>query len=143
MFIDGRSIDLRPEAGGAPAGAATGTWTLNVNLGSGDIAVTLVLQQEGERLRGSIQGGLGSSEIANASAGPSGDLRFTVPATFEGQTAEATFAGRITDNEMQGTVNVVGRAPGSFIGTKAGAPAQPAPSPTPPGELQLVLTQNR
>ncbi len=143
VFIDGRSIDLRPEAGGAQAGAATGTWTLNVNLGSGDIAVTLVLQQEGERLRGSIQGGLGSSEIANASAGPSGDLRFTVPATFEGQTAEATFAGRITDNEMQGTVNVVGRAPGSFIGTKAGAPAQPAPSPTPPGELQLVLTQNR
>ncbi|HYN26601.1 MAG TPA: amidohydrolase family protein, partial [Pyrinomonadaceae bacterium] len=109
VFIDGRSIELRPEPIGAQA-EATGTWTLNVNLGSGDIAVTLVLQQEGERLRGSIQGGLGSSEIANASTGAGGDLRFTVPATFEGQTAEASFAGKITGNDMQGTVNVVGRA---------------------------------
>jgi len=138
VFIDGRSVDLRPEAVGAQAGA-TGTWTLNVNLGSGDIAVTLVLQQEGERLRGSIQGGLGSSEIANASAGAGGDLRFTVPATIEGQTAEATFAGRIIGNEMQGTVNVVGRAPGSFTGTKAGAPAQPVASPTPPGEFRAAV----
>ncbi|MCA1575250.1 MAG: hypothetical protein LC770_12100, partial [Acidobacteria bacterium] len=108
-------------------------WTLNVNLGSGDIAVSLVLQQEGERLRGSMQGGLGSSEIANASTGAGGDLRFTVPATFEGQTVEATFAGKITGNEMQGTVNVVGRAPGSFTGMKAGPPARPVASPTPPG----------
>ncbi|MGI8897752.1 MAG: amidohydrolase family protein [Pyrinomonadaceae bacterium] len=142
VFIDGRPIDLRPEAAGAQAGTVTGTWTLNVNLGSGDTAVTLVLQQEGERLRGSIQGGLGSSEIANASTGAGGDIRFTVPATFEGQTAEATFAGRITGNEMQGTVNVVGRAPGSFTGTKAGAPAQPVASPTPPGEFRAAVSAN-
>jgi imidazolonepropionase-like amidohydrolase len=142
VFIDGRSIDLRPEAAAGPASAATGTWTLNVNLGSGDIAVTLVLQQEGERARGSIQGGLGSAEIANASTGAGGDIRFTVPATIESQTAEATFAGRITGNEMQGTVNVVGRAPGSFTGTKAGAPAQPVPSPTPPGEFRSAVSTN-
>jgi hypothetical protein len=138
VFIDGRPIDLRPETTSGPARAATGTWTLNVNLGSGDIAVTLVLQQEGERLRGSIQGGLGSSEIANASAGPGDEVRFTVPATFEGQTAEATFNGRITGNEMQGTVNVVGRAPGSFTGIKADAPPQPVASPTPPGDFRTA-----
>jgi imidazolonepropionase-like amidohydrolase len=142
VFIDGRSIDLRPETVSAQAGSATGTWTLNVNLGSGDIAVTLILQQEGERLQGSIQGGFGSSEIANASAGAGGDLRFTVPVTFEGQTAEATFAGKITGNQMQGTVNVVGRAPGSFTGTKADAPAQPVASPTPPGEFRSAVSAN-
>jgi len=142
VFIDGRSIDLRPETGGAQPGAATGTWTLNVNLGSGDIAVTLVLQQEGERLRGSIQGGLGSSEIANASAGTGGDIRFTVPSTFEGQTTEATFAGKITGNEMQGTVNVVGRAPGSFTGTKAGVPVQPVASPTPSAQSGSAASTN-
>jgi imidazolonepropionase-like amidohydrolase len=140
VFIDGRAIELRPEPTSAQAAAAVGTWTLTVNLGSGDIAVTLVLQQEGERLRGSIQGGLGSGEIANASASVGGDLRFTVPATFEGRTAEATFAGRITGNEMQGTVTVVGRAPGSFTGTKAGAPARPQPSPTPPGESRSAVS---
>ncbi|MCA1605459.1 MAG: hypothetical protein LC775_08320, partial [Acidobacteria bacterium] len=68
-----------------------------------------------------------------ASAVSSGDIRFTVPATFEGQTAEATFAGRITGNAMQGTVNVVGRAPGSFTGTRSGSPPLPAALPTPPG----------
>lgn len=130
VFIDGRSIDLRPPVSGPPAGAATGTWTLNVNLGSGEIDVTLVLQQEGERLSGSIQGRLGSAEIANASTGAGGDIRFTVPATIEGQTAEATFAGRITGNDIQGTVNVVGRTPGSFTGTRAGPPAEPSPLPT-------------
>jgi imidazolonepropionase-like amidohydrolase len=140
VFIDGRPVDLLPASVGQ-AGPATGTWMLKVNLGSGDLAVTLVLQGEGERLRGSIQGGLGSSEIANASSGASGDIRFTVPATFEGQTAEATFAGQITGNEMRGTVNVVGRAPGSFTGTKAGVPAQPIASPT-PSETRPAVSAN-
>jgi imidazolonepropionase-like amidohydrolase len=135
VFIDGRPVDLRPVLPTTPAAAANGTWMLSVNLGGGDIPVTLVLEQEGERLHGSIQGGFGSAEIANASAGSGGDIRFTVPATFEGQTAEATFAGKITGNEMQGTVNVVGRTPGSFTGTRTDAsPAQPSASPTPPGE---------
>jgi hypothetical protein len=43
---------------------------------------------------------------------------------------------------MQGTVNVVGRAPGSFTGTKAGAPAQPVASPTPPGEFRTAVSSN-
>ena len=133
VFIDGRQVDLRPAPSATTTAAATGNWALNVNLGAGDIAVTLALDQQGERLRGSIQGGFGSAEIANASAASSGDIRFTVPVTFEGQTSEATFAGRITGNEMQGTVNVVGRAPGSFTGTRSGSPPLPAASPTPPG----------
>ncbi len=133
VFIDGRQIDLRPATpAAATAGSSSGTWTLSVDLGSGDIAATLTLQQMGERMRGSLQGALGSGDIANASSGPGGEVRFTVPVTLEGQTSEATFSGRINGNEMQGTVNIVGRAPGSFTGTRAGA-ATPAaePSPTP------------
>jgi imidazolonepropionase-like amidohydrolase len=133
VFIDGRQIDLRPPTpAAATAGSATGTWTLSVDLGSGDLAATLTLQQMGERMRGSLQGALGTGDIANASSGPGGEIRFTVPVTLEGQTSEATFAGRINGNEMQGTVNIVGRAPGSFTGTRAGAPtpaAEPAPTP--------------
>jgi len=124
VFIDGRPVDLRTTPASGGASVATGTWTLSINLGSGEIAATLVLHQEGERLRGSIEGGLGTGEIANASTGPGGDVRFTVPVTFEGQTIEASFAGRMTGNEMQGTVTVVGRAPGSFTATRA----QSAPS---------------
>jgi imidazolonepropionase-like amidohydrolase len=130
VFIDGQPMDLRPAptAPGQTRNIAEGTWNVNVNLGSGDQSVSFVLEQEANQLRGSMQGPLGAAEIANASVGPTGEVRFTIPVTFEGQTAEATFAGRITGNEIRGTVNITGRAPGSFSGTRA---SQPAPAPTP------------
>jgi imidazolonepropionase-like amidohydrolase len=139
VFIDGQPVELKPAtpaATGAGGGLATGTWTLNVNLGEGDQSVTLVLQQEGENLRGSIQGPLGSAQIANASLSASGELRFTVPVTIGGQTTEATFNGTITNNQMRGTVQIVGRSPGTFTGTlpvttPAATPAR-TPSPTQP-----------
>jgi imidazolonepropionase-like amidohydrolase len=122
VFIDGQPVELKPAASpaasGASAGLATGTWTLNVNLGEGDQSVTLVLQQEGENLRGSIQGALGSAQIANASLRPTGELRFTIPVTTGGQTTEATFTGTITGNQMRGTAQTVGGSPGTFTGTK-------------------------
>ena len=137
VFIDGRPVDLRPVAPGATPGAmAAGTWTLNINLGEGEMAATLSLEQQGERLSGSIQGQLGSAEIANASAGASGDIRFTTPVTIGGETTEATFSGTIVGNEMRGTVTIVGRAPGSFTGTRptGTAPTPPAPRAQPPAQ---------
>jgi imidazolonepropionase-like amidohydrolase len=129
VFIDGRPIDLRPATPGGPAGnIASGAWSLTVDLGQGQLAVALTLQQEGERLRGSIQGALGAVDIANATLGPAGEVSFTAPVTLEGQTTEATFTGTITGNEMKGAVNITGRAPGSFTGKR------PASGPTtPPG----------
>ena len=130
IFIDGRPVDLKPAttpaADAAATATATGSWTLNVNTGSGDVAVTLVLQQEGDRLRGSIQGVLGSGEISNASLGAGGDFRFTVPVTLEGQTTEATFTGKLTGNEMQGSVTFVGRAAGTFSGSRVQPAAESA-----------------
>jgi imidazolonepropionase-like amidohydrolase len=139
VFIDGQPVELKPAtpaATGAGAGViATGTWTLNVNLGEGDQTITLTLQQEGENLRGSIQGPLGSAQIANASLSAGGELRFTVPITISGQTTEATFNGTITNNQMRGTVQTVGRSPGTFTGTLPGTTpaATPTPTPTQPG----------
>lgn len=137
VFIDGQPVELRPATpttGGArgTGGLATGTWTLSVNLGEGDQSITLVMQQEGENVRGSIQGALGPAQIANASVSASGELRFTVPITIGGQTTEATFTGTITGNEMRGTVQVVGRAPGTFTGTRPSANPTTQPSRTPP-----------
>jgi len=136
VFIDGRPVDLRPAtpgAGGPGQGIAAGAWTLAVDLGQGELAVTLTLLQEGERVRGSIQGVLGTVDIANASVSPAGEIRFTAPVTFEGQTTEATFTGTITGNEMKGAVNITGRAPGSFTGRRSAPTAPPVPLATPPG----------
>jgi imidazolonepropionase-like amidohydrolase len=131
VFIDGRPVDLKPVAASGAGNIATGTWTLSVDLGEGAQSVTLVLQQEGESLRGSLQGALGSAQIANASVGAGGDIRLSAPVNVGGLTTEATFTGMITGNEMRGTVTVVGRSPGSFTGTRPGAPPAPATPPPP------------
>jgi len=133
VFIDGHPIDLKPvtpqsPTGGAGAGTVGGTWTLKVNtggVGEEEVSITLTLQQQGDRLSGSMQGPLGSGQIANGSVASSGEVRFTVPVTYGGQTSEATFTGTVTGNEMRGTVQIVGRGPGPFTGTRP-APTDPA-----------------
>ena len=125
VFIDGRPVDIRPPAsGGIGPGrnSLSGTWTVNVNLeGQGDKSISLTLQQEGERLSGSIAGPLGAGEISNASANM-GDVRFTVSVNVEGQTKEATFTGRLANNEIRGSVAIVGSASGTFTATRSGQP---------------------
>lgn len=120
VFIDGRPVDLRPAAGG-PGGrnVLSGTWNLSVNLGQGEKTATLTLQQEGDRLSGSISGSLGAGEISNASTSPGGEVRFSIPLEIEGQTKEATFTGTLSGDQIRGTVAVVGLAPGSFTGSRA------------------------
>ena len=120
VFIDGRPVDLRPAAGG-PGGRnmSSGTWNLTIKLGQTEKNAILNLQQEGERLSGSISGSLGAGEISNASTTAAGEIRFTVPLEIEGQTKEATFTGTVSGDQIRGAVSVVGSAPGSFTGSRS------------------------
>ncbi len=122
VFIDGRPVDLRPPAGGSSRNILTGTWTVNIDLGQSDRSITLNLRQEGDRLTGSISGPLGAGEISNASTTSAGEVRFTVPVNVEGQTSEATFAGTFANNEIRGSVTIVGSSPGTFTATRSGQP---------------------
>jgi imidazolonepropionase-like amidohydrolase len=122
VFIDGRPVDLRPAAGPGGPGQGrnnlAGTWTVVVNLGQGDRTITLTLQQEGERITGSISGPLGAGEISNGSASSTGEVRFTVSVNVEGQTKEATFTGTLANNQIRGNVAIVGSTPGTFTATR-------------------------
>jgi imidazolonepropionase-like amidohydrolase len=122
VFIDGRPVDLRPAPGGPARSSLSGAWTVNVNLGQVERSITLNLRQEGDRLSGSISGTLGAGEISNASSTSAGEVRFTVPLNIEDQTREATFAGRLANNELRGTVTIVGAAPGTFTATRVATP---------------------
>jgi imidazolonepropionase-like amidohydrolase len=122
VFIDGRPVDLRPATGGPSRNLLSGTWLVNVNLGRGDTSITLNLRQEGDRLSGSISGPLGAGEISNASTTSAGEVRFTVTVNVEGQTSEATFAGTLANNEIRGSVTIVGSSPGTFTATRSGQP---------------------
>ncbi len=122
VFIDGRPVDLRPSTGGPSRNNLSGTWSVTLNLGQSDRSITLTLQQEGDRLTGSISGPLGAGEISNASTTTAGEVRFTATLNVEGQTREATFAGRFANNEIRGSVTIVGSAPGTFMATRSGQP---------------------
>jgi hypothetical protein len=122
VFIDGRPVDLRPPAGGPSRNLLSGTWLVNVNLGRGDTSITLNLTQEGDRLSGSISGPLGAGEISNGSTTSAGEVRFTVTVNVEGQTSEATVAGTLANNEIRGSVTIVGSSPGTFTATRSGQP---------------------
>ena len=137
VFVDGRMHAVRATAGdNAAANAASGAWTITVTFPEGDRTLTLNLSQEGERLRGTIQGSLGSNDINNASLGGNGDLHFTVPVTLRETSEEATFTGTLTGNVMRGTVQIVGHPNGTFVGTRpnsgqgggGGRPGQRPPS---------------
>ena len=120
VFIDGRPVELRPPAPGPTArNSLSGTWILTVNLGQGDKNATLNLQQEGERISGSISGSLGAGEISNASTTTAGEIRFTAPLEIENQTKEATFVGTVAGDQIRGSVTVVGLAPGTFTANRA------------------------
>jgi imidazolonepropionase-like amidohydrolase len=121
VFIDGRPMTVRaPTAESASATGASGTWTITATFAEGDRTITLNVQQDGERLRGTIQGALGSGDISNASIGAAGDLRFTASVTLGETSEEATFEGTRTGNVMRGTVQIVGRPNGTFVGTRPG-----------------------
>jgi imidazolonepropionase-like amidohydrolase len=126
VFIDGRPVDLRPPVapGGPGQGRNTlaGAWTVVVNLGQGERTITLNLQQEGERITGSIAGPLGAGEISNGSASNTGEVRFTVSVNVEGQTKEATFTGTLANNQIRGNVAIVGMQPGMFTATRSSQP---------------------
>ncbi|MDT7602282.1 MAG: hypothetical protein QOF61_279 [Acidobacteriota bacterium] len=123
VFIDGRPVDLKPAAPAGTGGAAgvSGPWTLKVTMPQGqtDKSVTLTLRQEGERLSGSMQGDLGTAQIANGSVSTAGEFKFTAPISLAGQTTEATFNGTATGSEMRGSVQLTGGSGGS--GTFTGA----------------------
>jgi hypothetical protein len=121
-----RASATTPATGG---GNASGTWALTVNLGGSgnerqEFSVTLNLQQQGERLSGTLQGQLGSGQLANGTA-TGADVNFTIPVTLPApasQTTDAIFTGTISGNQMTGTVQIVGRGPGTFTGARAGGP---------------------
>jgi len=122
VFIDGRPVDLRPAGGGGPGrNNLSGAWSVNIKLGADEKEISWMLQQEGDRVTGSIAGSLGAGEISNASFN-AGEIRFTVPLNVEGQTKEATFTGRFANNEIRGSVAIVGSTPGTFTATRSGQP---------------------
>ncbi|MEP6780888.1 MAG: amidohydrolase family protein [Gemmatimonadaceae bacterium] len=134
LFVDGKPVAVQqPVAGGrgggggrggdaaqnaAAATAASGSWTVTVTIDGTDYSVSLALRQEGERLTGSLQGSLGTSEVGGGSIAADNSFRFTSAITLKEGTEEATFIGNVEGNALRGRLQIVGHTPGTFAGTR-------------------------
>lgn len=121
VFIDGREIDIKPGTQGTAGSGVTasGTWTIKIKSeGAPDESATLTLLQEGTNVSGSLQGDATSVQISGGSIDATGNLKFTAQVTFANKTEEAIFNGKITGNQMNGSVQATGRPSMTFVGTK-------------------------
>jgi imidazolonepropionase-like amidohydrolase len=117
LFIDGNPVIVRPATNAASA-SASGSWTATVSIDGEVHAITLALRQEGTRLTGSMQGSLGTNEIADGSIGADGEFSFHVSITVKEGTEQAQFQGRFELDTIRGRVTIVGHEPGTFAGTR-------------------------
>lgn len=121
VFIDGRQIDLKPGTQGTSGSSAlaSGTWTVTIKTeGAPDETATLILQQAGTSVSGSLQGDSAAVQISGGSIDEAGNLKFTAQVTFAGKTTEATFDGKLIRNQLNGTVQATGRPASTFVGTR-------------------------
>jgi hypothetical protein len=126
VFVDGAPVELRAPANANAAAVANGAWQITVTLDEGEKPATLTLTQAGDQLRGTLQGSLGSAQIASGSISATGEVSFRTTITMDAGTEEARFAGTIEGNVIRGTVQIVGHPQGTFVGTKpGGAPRTP------------------
>jgi hypothetical protein len=114
VFIDGRPVDLRPSpsrpapgevtpSGSSEASPFAGTWNIIINLGGQTIPGTMVINQEGSGLSGTVQTSLATSQFSNGTVEGNG-FRATMAASIQGQSMDLTIDGRVTGNEMSGTI---------------------------------------
>jgi len=130
VFIDGSEIDIKkaeaPAAGrtgapGAPSGAAavdpTGEWTLVIRTPQGENTTTLSLRREGQEIRGTFAGPMGSYPIRNARMAGN-QLTFSISIQMGSDTLDATATGTIEGDSMRGVMSLAALGQFEFTGSR-------------------------
>ena len=130
VFVDGKLYeqkpppkpdDKKPTADGKPAPTpafanANGIWTATIEIPGQPTQATFNFAQQGANLTGTMVTQFGSSEIKDGKVTADG-FNFTTSVTFEGTTFNITVSGRITGNQISGSIDTPqGAVP--FSGTK-------------------------
>jgi imidazolonepropionase-like amidohydrolase len=125
VFVDGERYEIKTPVVKATETAAvdlTGTWTLTVSTPEGPQQVTVVFDQKGSSVTGTLTHPvLGSAEVRSGVV--SGRrVNFSVSLAVGGATVEAVFAGTVEGDAMSGMVTIPGQGTVDFNGTRPPKP---------------------
>ncbi|MBA3601479.1 MAG: hypothetical protein H0W45_09630, partial [Acidobacteria bacterium] len=127
VFVDGKLFEQKEKpktttpatgAGTQPAATATvgGAYSITVDIPGQPLQGTLNLTQQGEILSGSLQTQLGTTPIKDGKVTSEG-FNFTTTVDFGGSTFDLFVSGRVTGNQISGTMTTPQGAV-AFSGTK-------------------------
>jgi hypothetical protein len=100
----------------AYAAGVAGTWTLSVESPRGTRESTLVLEQKGEALTGTMKTQRGDVPVTGTLKGS--DINFGYKVSMQGNEMEITYAGKVDGDSMSGTASFGGMGEGKFTGKK-------------------------
>ena len=128
VFVDGKffeqkappKAEAKPTTSGGEAPKTLqvgGTWNITIEAPGQPLAVTLTLNQQGDKITGNMQSQLlGTTDIKNGAV-TAGGFSFDSTVNFQGQSLELSFSGKVTGNQVSGSVSTpMGAVP--FSGTK-------------------------
>ena len=105
-----------PARASAQALDVSGEWAMTVNTDNGQIPVTLVLKQEGERVTGTIRSDMGEQVLVGTLKEKT--LTFAFPfATPDGTSMTVTMTGTVDGTSMKGSFDAGGMS-GEWTATK-------------------------
>ncbi|MDQ2746513.1 MAG: amidohydrolase family protein [Acidobacteriota bacterium] len=121
VIIDGKLFEQKdkpktPATGGTNAANISGGYTITIQIPGQSTPATLIFNQQGEILTGTIQGEFGTAPLKNGKATVNG-FSFAATVEFGGQSVDLDVSGTVTGNQISGTITTKqGAIP--FSGTK-------------------------
>ena len=106
-----------PGRSSAQALDVSGEWAMTVNTDNGQIPVTLVLKQEGEKVTGTIRSEMGEQVLEGTMKEKT--LSFAFPyATPDGTSMTVTMTGIVDGTSIKGSFDAGGMMTGEWTATK-------------------------
>ncbi len=109
VFVDGLCFEIKQAPKEAKPSALNigGKWKATVAAPTGEMQLTMEIQQEETRVSGSISSDLGKMEISDGLLSGN-ELTFIVTATIIGENVEMTFSGTAERDSIKGTISFIG-----------------------------------
>ncbi len=106
-----------PARAGAQAIDVSGEWAMAVNTDNGQIPVTLVLKQEGEKITGTIRSDMGEQVLEGTMKEKTLSFAFNF-STPDGNSMVVTMTGIVDGTSIKGTFDAGGMMSGEWTATK-------------------------